>query len=415
MGKDTKVYFPGLNGLRFFAAAAVIITHVELMKKYLGFNHLWFNPETNISTFAFDHIMRGEIHPANPIVAGAGPLGVVFFFVLSGFLITYLLLVEREKTGTIAVGKFYLRRIFRIWPLYFLIFGLGFFVLPQLDWFQVPHQNRFLENNFWGNFWCYLLILPNLAVAIFGGRSVPNIGQSWSIGVEEQFYLVWPVIVKFFKKPLHAIILVTVVLLLAKATVLTLSDFYDYEWLLAIKRFLAMTKIECMTIGALGAWLIHNKESAFIESIHRKSSQIVAYCGVFALIYFSPKRLQDAVHIIHGIFFLIIIMNVSGNPKSFIKLENKVMNTLGKISYGIYMYHMMIVVFVIYLTAYAFDLSPSVNKDFGIAGNIMIYGLSITLTVLVSWLSYTLLEHRFIKIKSRFSKIKSGEEARDSS
>lgn len=413
MSSNFKVYFPGLNGLRFFAAAAVIVTHVELMKKYLGFNNAWINPETHILSYAADEIAKGNINPVQPVVAAAGPLGVIFFFVLSGFLITYLLFVEREKTGTIAVGKFYLRRIFRIWPLYFFIFGLGFFVLPHLDWFQVPNQNQFLADNFWGNFLCYLFILPNLAVAIFGGMSVPNIGQSWSIGVEEQFYLVWPVIIKWFKKPLLAIFTVTIVLLLAKAVTLLLSRTFDYEWIGVLKRFLAMTKIECMTIGALGAWLIYHKQEKLLRLIHHPAAQVTAYLGVFGLIYFSPKMIQDAVHMVYGVLFLIIIMNVSGNARSLVKLENKVMNLLGKISYGIYMYHMMIVVFTIYLVSYMLNLDREVDRNIGLVGNVLIYSISIVLTIFVSWVSYEFFENRFIKKKAKFSKVVSGEAARE--
>src|SRR5688572_30760956 len=99
---QAKVFFKGLNGLRFFAALAVIITHVELMKGVFGLPSYWQEP------FFFD----------------LGGLGVYFFFVLSGFLITYLLLVERRQIGRISIKKFYVRRILRIWPLYYFIMVL---------------------------------------------------------------------------------------------------------------------------------------------------------------------------------------------------------------------------------------------------------------------------------------------------
>src|SRR5437762_1080558 len=81
-----QVYFPGLHGLRFFAAMMVLFSHVELMKDYHGYSNLYAS------------IMA---------VYESGRLGVTLFFVLSGFLISYLLLKEKEVTGSIAIKKFY--------------------------------------------------------------------------------------------------------------------------------------------------------------------------------------------------------------------------------------------------------------------------------------------------------------------
>lgn len=90
-----SIHFPGLNNLRFIAAMGVLIFHVELKKQLLGFKFYYMHQLINL-----------------------GDVSVTLFFVLSGFLITYLLLAEREQTGTVAVKKFYTRRILRIWPLY---------------------------------------------------------------------------------------------------------------------------------------------------------------------------------------------------------------------------------------------------------------------------------------------------------
>lgn len=402
----TRVYFPGLNGLRFFAAFAVVVTHVELMKKYLGFNNNWVDPEGIVTTYPLKHIVDGQMNWLHPIVAGAGPLGVVFFFVLSGFLITYLLYVEKEKAGFISVKNFYLRRIFRIWPLYYFLFIMGFFVLPHIDFFYVPYQSEQLQENFWGNFWSYLFILPNLGFSLY--QAVPNIGQSWSIGVEEQFYLIWPLIIRYFKKPLHAIIWVTVVLLVVKAGVVVAYRFYSPDWMLVLKKLLAMSKIECMTIGALGAWLLYFKKNSILKMLRSSIAQFTSYAGIVFLIFFTPAFIQDAIHLVYGIFFLIIILNVSTNNQSWVKLENKVFGVLGKISYGIYMYHLLVIVFVLHTFKWMF---PEKNVLTFVDG-LLIYLVATGLTILVSWLSYTYFEHRFIKMKGKFSKVLSGDEAK---
>ena len=123
---EGHIYFTGLNGLRFFAAIAVVITHIELIKYQSGYSDIWRN---------------------NKLIFELGSLGVIFFFVLSGFLITYLLLKEKSVTQTVAVKKFYLRRILRIWPLYYLIVLLGFLVLPNIDFIHNPYLNKFFDNN----------------------------------------------------------------------------------------------------------------------------------------------------------------------------------------------------------------------------------------------------------------------------
>lgn len=405
---NNRVYFPGLNGLRFFAALAVILTHVELMKKLTGHNSIWID-SSRITENAFAHIQKGEIKWLSPIVAESGPLGVVFFFVLSGFLITYLLLEEKKQTSTVGIGAFYLRRIYRIWPLYFFIFILGFFVLPQFSAFYVRDQTESLDQNFMGNFWCYLFFLPNLAYAMF--KAVPNIGQSWSIGVEEQFYLIWPVIMKYFKHTLRALLVITVILLLIKVVFLFAGKISKEPWIRVAQKFLAMSKIECMTLGGMGAYFVFGQHQRWIKIIHSVPIQLMAYLGIPFLLYFSPALIQDGIHLVYGTLFLIIIMNVSGNPDSLIRLEFRWLNFLGKISYGIYMYHMMCIVFVIHVVTKI--MGSGRNLTFW--ENISIYTLSIALSIFISYLSYEFIEKRFIKLKKGVTRVISGEDARNSS
>ena len=403
------MYFPGLNGLRFFAALAVIFTHVELMKKLTGHENLWIDSGSRVSSFAYQHILNGDFHWASPLVAEAGPLGVIFFFVLSGFLITYLLLVEKAETGTVGVRSFYLRRIYRIWPLYFLVFLVGFFVLPHSNLFYVRGQSESLQENFYPNFWCYLLFLPNLAYSLF--MAVPNIGQSWSIGVEEQFYLIWPVIIKYFRKTMTALLVVTAALLGLKVGVLLLGKIMEASWLVPLQKFLAMSKIECMTLGGMGAYLVYHKKAAGLRIIYSIPVQLLAYLGIPFLLYFSPSIIQNGIHLAFGTCFLVIILNVSGNPQSLLSLENRFFHFLGKISYGIYMYHLMCVVFSIHL------LERAMHFEMQLTGpqNLAVYVLSISLTLFISYLSYEFFEKRFIRLKKGVTRVISGDEARSDS
>ncbi len=407
---SAKVYFPGLNSLRFFAAFAVIITHVELMKKLLGFSSSWRSVEA-VSFTPLQAILQEEKFSfINPIITEAGPLGVVFFFVLSGFLITYLLFAEKQEKGKIAIGAFYMRRIFRIWPLYYFIFILGFLVLPHLDLFYVTNQTDYLENNYWINFFLYLVILPNLALAFSPlGTSVPNIGQSWSIGVEEQFYIIWPLMIKYFKKPIHAIVWVTGIYMLIKVGVVLLARENQAEWIMVLKKVLAMSKIECMTIGGLGAYWVFYKKDKLLQLIYAPATQIAAILGIPFLMYLCPFVVQDGVHLAYALCFLIIILNVSTNSDSLIRIKNKLFDYLGMISYGIYMYHLLVIVALLNFMKSVFDWAGELS----IGQNIFIYFAAVAITAVVSSLSYRYLETPFIRLKKRFTMIKSGEDAKE--
>jgi len=112
------VYFIGLDTLRAIGALSVVFGHIELTKKSLGLSNI-----THLSFYKHT----------------SGHLGVMLFFVLSGFLITYLLLKESENYKTVFVKQFYIRRALRIWPIYYLMVLI--FILPKIvsmDYYSKP-------------------------------------------------------------------------------------------------------------------------------------------------------------------------------------------------------------------------------------------------------------------------------------
>lgn len=397
-----KEYFKGLDGLRFFAALAVFFTHVELIKKFTGFGSHWIDPEERITKFTvFQSVMSKEIDPLSPLIAYSSALGVVFFFVLSGFLITYLLLKEQESNKTIQIGKFYLRRAFRIWPLYYLIFILGFFVLPNLELFAVPGQDVFFNQNFWGNLLLYAFFMPNLAFSIYT-TAVPNIGQSWSIGVEEQFYILWPLLISKSKNILKSIIWISGSIITLKGILLLSFPFVKLEALVVIKKFLAMSKLECMALGGLGAYILFNKRKEVLRIIFKPVSQIMAVTVIPILIYFIPTAFEDILHLLFSISFLVIILNVAGNEKVLLRFENSILQYLGRISYGFYMFHVMCIVFTIHIL----DKYIGLDNDITTPQHILLYGISFLLTVAVSSLSYHIFEKAFIRLKDKYAQPK---------
>ncbi len=388
--------------MRFFAALAVFFTHVELIKKFTGFGSHWIDPEERITKFTvFQSVMSKEIDPLSPLIAYSSALGVVFFFVLSGFLITFLLLKEKQENNSIAIGKFYLRRALRIWPLYYLIFLLGFFVLPYLEIFSVPEQDVFFHQNFWGNLILYAFFMPNLAFSIYT-TAVPNIGQSWSIGVEEQFYLLWPLLIRKSKNVLRSILWIAGIIIALKGVLLFSFPFIQLEAIVVIKKFLAMSKLECMALGGFGAYVFFNKKEAILQVIFKPLAQVLAVVMIPILIYFMPTALEDVLHLLFSISFLIIILNAAGNEKSFFRFENRILQYLGRISYGFYMFHVMCIVF----TIHTLDNYIGLNNDITTPQHILLYGISFLLTVAVSSLSYHIFEKAFIRLKDKYAQPK---------
>ncbi|HEY0319595.1 MAG TPA: acyltransferase [Pyrinomonadaceae bacterium] len=382
-----KVYFPGLNGLRFFAALLVVFSHVELLKEYHGYS----NMQSNLAVYEL------------------GRMGVTFFFVLSGFLITYLLLAEKKSAGTISIRKFYIRRVLRIWPLYFLLILLAFFVLPRFAFFDIPRFTADLPVYFKYTFPLFVLFLPQLALSIY--PPVPYAEPLWSIGVEEQFYLLWPLLIKRVKRILALSVAIVVAGFLVKQLAFMMAaQSRDAEavryWNYFIGYFY-FTRMECMAVGAIGAWLVFKKKRSILGFLYHRVTQVAVYAlTLYALVTETFKPAFN--YTIYSALFCIIILNIATNPRSLIKLESGVFTFLGNISYSIYMLHEI-----------AIKISMGVlTKLYGMtfadtASNIGLYVASIALTLLLASVSYLFYERKFLRLKSAFSIILSGDDVRE--
>jgi peptidoglycan/LPS O-acetylase OafA/YrhL len=377
------VYFPNLNGLRFIAAFMVIISHIEQFQSVLKLDSYWG--------------VEG--------VHNLGKLGVYLFFVLSGFLITYLLLHEENISGTISVKNFYIRRILRIWPLYMLIVVLGFFVLPHLSLWFVPDWSPTLQHDFWKKFTLFFLFFSNLAFAIYPAEPVSSISQSWSVSTEEQFYLIWPVLMKFFKNKLRLLIGVIAVYWSIKVSVLMMQHFApslnNFLALATISNYLEMFCIDAMAIGGLGAYFIFHKKEWFTKIVFNRWVEIAALLVVLFFVVTGYKGIKSIRIETYAVFFGIIIFNAACNPKTIFKLENKMLSYLGKISYGLYMYHSIIIPAVINL-----------GIQQGWTSRFFFYPACILLIIAVASISYEFFEKPILKRKLNFSTILSGEDAK---
>jgi len=373
-----KIQFPGLNGVRFVAAFLVIVDHTELFKSYLGYPTLW----------------------SNSYSAYLGAYGVSIFFVLSGFLITYLLLEEQQETP-IRIRHFYLRRILRIWPLYYLILVLGFFVIPHMDFFQVPIYSRDM-----GDSLPRLLLFLGLAanVAFVYLPTVPFANVLWSVAVEEQFYLFWPHVVRIKRKLLW----IMLALLAGYLALKFYAGSLDRQFELLVIR----TRFSAMIIGGIGAYLVFNQKGV-IQFLHSRVLQVVLLVlfvcmGMDWIDFKSFTWIQDELI---SLVVCGLIINIATNPMSLLSLENRVFAYFGKLSYGLYVYHLFAVVLVLKGIPVVIDIQALPDW----IGYPLTLGTILGLTTGISYLSYRYFESYFLRKKLRYSAVLSGDmvETRD--
>lgn len=377
-----KIFFPGLNSLRAIGAIAVFIGHVEQLRKMSGLRN-------NLFEFPFFR-------------SGAGHLGVILFFVLSGFLITYLLLEENRRTGTIAIKKFYVRRVLRIWPLYYWALLIAFFIMPFLF---AEYPGRDLDN-FIPKFVLDILFVPNISLIAIGGIS--GASHLWSIGVEEQFYLMWPAIIKrFYNYALYALIAIFIgITLLPHAIDFTNHRFIhgDAKTFKTISSFFYQFKINAMALGGIIAWLYHKHKAAVLNIIFKRYVEIPVFLST-AILWLSGWKPKMFVDEFYSVLFAVVIANVALNPKPVFSLRNKLLDFYGSISYGFYVYHWVVIIIVLKL------LMPILDDSYGtVVTDIAIYSACLLFTTLVSYVSYHYFEKRILTLKQRFTVIASGGE-----
>jgi peptidoglycan/LPS O-acetylase OafA/YrhL len=380
--EKNSTYFPGLNGVRCIAACGVVIRHIEQYKELFRL--------PNISD--------------NLIIRSLGEHGVNLFFVLSGFLITYLFFVEEKENKKISIKKFYLRRAMRILPLYFLILALGFFIAPALSTHLPFHTGvalsaytAQLSENYWAKLLLFALILPNLCLILFPPVLVAS--QAWSIGVEEQFYLLWPLLFRFCKrhfiKAIFSVLAIKILIIQGlRAYLPTLpSSSADFIYKLrAVYTFTLDFKVECLAFGALGAVLLFRYPAFMKRFVIHRLIQIPSTLILVALLGFgSVSPLSGWVY---AILYTVLLVNISQSNERFLSLEGPKMNFFGKISYGIYMYHPISILIGMFI----------LDATSGFSG-VVLYILTFIITFALSSISYFKFEKPFLNLKQRFESV----------
>lgn len=376
--KEKGFYLPALDGLRFIAFFMVFLRHGLPRVEPTSTIRLWYDT-----------------------VIQAGAYGVPLFFALSAYLITTLLLKEKARTNDISVPAFYLRRILRIWPLFYFMLFLGLGVNALFGYLAAQHPGA---NPPWdfapvSGWMIFRFATFNANFACAGGAIYPiSIGILWSVCVEEQFYLTWPWVNKFFNKRGLGIIAVLMILtgIAFRVSCVLRGLGPESVW------FSAFSNLDCFGFGTLaalyGGWV---KPKPLLRTILIVGGFLgilltARYCSVFDLrptitVLHLPMRSAPGFTI--TAFLAAFIVLLIGNSDQKMLLAKRPWNSLGQISYGLYVYHALVLTVMPHLM----PTGTRVEK---------IVGLFVTIGV--ASLSYRFLEQPFLRLRHKFQIVKSG-------
>lgn len=353
------IYFPKLDSLRFIAFFLVFWSH-----NFAPCFDRWKNESWRIFFSPFFE---------------TGINGVHIFFVISGFLITYLLIQEHREKQQIIIKNFYVRRILRIWPLYYLIMILGLFVLPNLT----------TVFEFCGSYWMNLTFLNNFNIVENNRCFSTHVVIAWSVAIEEQFYLFWPLAFSLFYKKNRLIIFCFAVLI----TSILVNPYFLY--------FSTINNLNFLMMGCLGA-LFYDKYQIAVNNSFIKESKwlwlaIVMMCVTMLITknYLESETWKVTLLPLFYLYFVLYTVVNTDGKKTYFSL-------LGKYTYGMYFYHPIIslLVRVIFDKVGIPYLGQPLNFAFASV-------IALAITIIVSVLSYQYFEGYFLRLKKRFTIVNS--------
>mgnify|MGYP002347657629 FL=1 len=368
--QQERTHFENLNGLRFIGAFLVFLFHA----------------------FTINREVWGDFFESKPFLVlrkltSVGHYGVNLFFVLSGFLITYLLLKELKERGKIHIGFFLVRRILRLWPLYFVIVLFGFFVFPHLPFgIQTVHE-----------FWRYGLFLSNFDEIIHGSRdSVNFLTATWSVSIEEQFYLGWALVIGVLQwKTIRSF---------QWFFLLVIAGSFAFRWYYsgqqAVIYYHTLSVISDMATGGLLATLVFEETGIHWVTTLKKWQIIVLYLLGIGFLFTAHKLLPgkwiSLERLISGTFFAFVLLEQLIAQNSFFKADRiPYFERAGKLTYGFYLFHCLLIYYLCKL-AEAWNWNQQ-------AGYFGVYFITLLLlNTLLSILSYRYFEKPLLQLKRYF-------------
>jgi peptidoglycan/LPS O-acetylase OafA/YrhL len=305
-----------------------------------------------------------------------GGFGVDLFFVLSSFLISELLLREKDDSGTLDVKAFWMRRILRIWPLYFTMLGIAFLV-------------RHPFNISVGVLASYALFVGNFSGVLDHAPSM-LIGSLWSVSIEEQFYLTWPLIVRRVSR--RQIVRIAIGLWLFSLMSRALVDILNHGPVSLFVEETTFCRLDAIAVGLALSALRIRCSYRLRPVVAAVSLAMILAVGYWLFYFFSVTAQVFAFSIVSLACGGLVISGI-GEPR----LRARWAAYFGRISYGLYVFH-----------------GPSIILG-RMIGRIVPWAsvpTAILLTFVLAALSYRYLERPFLKLKERFQYVRSQENNR---
>ena len=391
MLNPSRKHLAELDVVRFWAFFAVFVFHA-------------FRVYPAVISLPMGHVLFG----ASLITKETGRFGVDLFFTLSAFLITSLLVSEKEDTGKLHLWRFYVRRMLRIWPLYFAV---AFTMFGLAAWLHEPELHSY--------FWPFVLLAPNWAWVMLGTPHVQHamflsLMVFWSLGMEEQFYLIWP-------------------LLMRKSTLLGLRKAaWGMLALSAIVRMICwandvphpgiyantLAHLDPIGVGVLIAaeWAAFDRTQPGASLRLRSLAHPIALLAGIALFFLGgwmsvSGGINGPLFVFFGypavawggylvLFHTLLNLRPESAGLAFRKLAY-----LGKISYGLYVFHGFVMVLTQPLAQWI-TRSREGYWEMGFGQMGVNFLLALAGTILLAHLSFTYYESHFLRMKSKFSGIK---------
>lgn len=344
-------FFSSLDGLRALSILAVI----------------WHHTASASATHAILH---------------EGKKGVNLFFVISGFLIVTLLLRTKEQRGTFSLPKFWGRRALRIFPVYYAVLGLYVVLVSWLE------RDQVFRNAFFGHLPAFATFTSNWFVSLENPRVIFYF--AWSLAAEEQFYLVWPWVERFLRGawPLLGAL---VALLVAQGVAIGTSSQNPMALPLALR--IVSSVPAAILLGVMLAHLLHSPTAfRLLHGISgRRGSAVAALIFLLAALGMVPALGPAENLVIASAMMLLVSACVIREDNDLARiLSNPVVAWIGKVSYGMYLFHMI-----------AVNLSHRLSSALGYSSPYLDFAGGVLLAVGMASLSYLFFESRLLKVKDR--------------
>ena len=358
----SRKHYPALDGLRGVAILLVLFLH------NFGFMNYFF----------------------------FGWLGVDLFFVLSGFLITEILLQTVGRPGYLK--NFYSRRVLRIFPLFYLALVICLLILPRIGALHLE-AGYYTGNQFW--FWTYLQNWLFIFKEPYGDKLLLH---TWSLAVEEQFYLVWPLLILLFRTPRRLLVVMLFLLVLVGLARYAVWAYKIED--LAYSSLYTFTRIDGLCIGSMVA-ILQRLDPGFLKKYNTWIVLLMA--AINFGFYFLNNRsgftlpyLAFAGYTTFAVLFgLLVYEAVQGDSRLVqVLLDNRPLKFFGRISYGLYVWHWPVYLLLFDRTRDTiFTAGGSSWRMAELGSGIFVSAVAVGISVL----SFRYFEKPFLQLKAKYS------------